>query len=312
MNMNQSTKQLLKDHTPVPVWNILRRLASSPAAFERQLKRKSQIREWKKILKVGTVPRSTGRVDSAMLENSLPNSGGIPADPVLIDPARVAKANSGDDSRRASGFAGFEGLALDDALGWLEPYRHYSFVPLAQAISRIAASHLNRSDFSVLELGCGGGGFRVLLENFGASSYLGVDANPLPFFHSPYMLQAPRNYRLLNLQETINFGTSFDVVCSFEVLEHIREDRLDCMLASIANHMSPESIFLGTAALTDCFDVHITVHPREWWIEQFARHGIVPVDGVQESAWMDLLAQNHPFNWNASSTSILVLRRASS
>jgi len=248
-------------------------------------------------------------MEVAALRNSLPNSGGIPADLSGISPVLVAKANSVDDSRRASGIAGFEGLALDDALGWLEPYRHYSFVPLAKAISQIAGSHLGRHDFSVLELGCGGGGLRVLLEAYGANAYLGIDANPLPFSHSPYMLAAPGNYRLLNLQETIDFGAAFDVVCSFEVLEHIREDCLDAMLASIANHLGPESVFLGTAALTDCFDVHITVHPRDWWLGRFARHGLVAVNGAQEAAWMDLLAQNHPFNWNSSSTSIFILHK---
>jgi hypothetical protein len=249
------------------------------------------------------------RIDVSVLQNSLPNSGGIPADVRNLDPEYIAKANSAEDSRRAAGFAGFEGLALDDALGWLDSFRHYSFVPLARAVSEIARAQLGRPDFSILELGCGWGGFRVLLEAHGANAYLGADANPLPFAHSPFMLQAPRHYRRLDLQEPVDFGTVFDVVCSFEVLEHIREDRLDSVLRTIGNHMSPRSLFIGTAAITDCFDVHITVHPREWWIELFARHGLLPVSATRETEWLDLLARNHPFNWNSSTTSIFVLTK---
>jgi hypothetical protein len=73
--------------------------------------------------------------------------------------------------------------------------------------------------------------------------------------------------------------------------------------------MSPRSLFIGTAAITDCFDVHITVHPREWWIELFARHGLLPVSATRETEWLDLLARNHPFNWNSSTTSIFVLTK---
>jgi cyclopropane fatty-acyl-phospholipid synthase-like methyltransferase len=160
-------------------------------------------------------------------------------------------------------------------------------------------------------LGCGWGGFRVLLEAHGANAYLGADGNPLPFANSPFILQAPRHYRLLNLQEPVDFGTAFDVVCSFEVLEHIREDRLDSVLRTIGNHMSPQSLFIGTAAITDCFDVHITVHPREWWLERFAGRGLLPVSATREAQWLDLLAQNHPFNWNSSTTSIFVLTKES-
>src|ERR1035438_9605605 len=116
--MNQSSKQVIKNHTPLPVWIVLRALRHGPRNLGRWLRQKSQIRQWKWMLMSTTGPRGPASVDCAALQNSLPNSGGIPADPTRIDPVLVARANSVDDRYRAAGFDGFEGLALDDALGW--------------------------------------------------------------------------------------------------------------------------------------------------------------------------------------------------
>ena len=90
------------------------------------------------------------------------------------------------------------------------------------------------------------------------------------------------------------------------MLEHIHEARLDGMLATIRNHIRPDLLFIGTASLVADFDVHITVHPREWWLERFAAHGLAPHPD-QDSA-IRLLARNHPFNWNAQNTNLFVLQ----
>jgi len=299
-------KSFVKLVAPTPV---LRFLTTTRSLLDQRIRRPYRVKQWKRELSEAQRSRLERTIELPDLRNTLPNSGGIAIDTQTLDPRTIVETGYCRVEKRSSGVAGFEGLALDDALGWLEEYRHYSFVPLAKAVSEIARSHLGTTGFTTLELGSGWGGFRVLLQAFGATIYLGIDANPLPFSHSPFMLEAPASYRLLNLQEKIDFRRKFDIVCSFEVLEHIREDQLDNILETISTHLSPDSLFIGTAALTDYTDVHVTVHPREWWLDRFQDHGLLPVCLAKETRWLRLLASKHPFNWNASTTSIFVLHK---
>jgi len=284
-------------------------MATTHHLLEKRIRQPYRVIKWKHQLKTSAQGQpKPPRIKVSELTNRLPNSGGITISVEKLDPKKIVEVGYLNVESRRSGVAGFEGLALDDALGWMDEYRHYSFVPLARAVSEIALGHFGTA-FTTLELGCGWGGFRVLLEAFGSSAYLGIDANPIPFSYSPFMLRAPGNYRLLNLQEKIDFGSQFDVVCSFEVLEHIREERLSNLFETISVHLSPTSLFIGTAALTDYTDVHVTVRPRGWWLERFQRHGIVPVCPAKEAGWLKLLARRHPFNWNASTSSVFVLHK---
>lgn len=240
----------------------------------------------------------------AALENRLPNSEPIPVD-AEANPETIIQAAQ-DVKKRQTTAEGFEGLAQDDALVYTNAYKDMSFFPLTQAIAQICRTARNAPLTSVLELGCGSGHMRRFFESFGASDYLGVDANPIAFRHSSHIVGHEEHYRLLNLQEEIDFAVQFDLVCTFEVLEHIHEAKLDGMLATIRNHIRPDSLFIGTASLVADFDAHITVHPREWWLERFAKHGLVPHPD-QEGA-IRLLARNHPFNWNGQNTNLFVLQ----
>lgn len=123
------------------------------------------------------------------------------------------------------------------------------------------------------------------------------------------MQEAPRNYRLLNLQERIDFGVTFDVVCSFEVFEHIHEEYVNELIWTVMNHMGEGSLFIGTASITEEYDVHITVKTREWWLERFALNGLIPLSRNEESSYLDVLGKNHPFNWRPANTSMFILRK---
>jgi SAM-dependent methyltransferase len=237
------------------------------------------------------------------LKNSMPNDGPVPLPQEWLDPLAVL-ASIGDGRCRTSGISGFEGLALDDALAYVDDSKSLSFLPLAKAIRRIAGERFGAT-WSVLELGCGGGDLFRHRRCLGVKDYLGVDGNPLAVAHSPHIRGRESHFRLLNLQQEIDFGACFDIVCSFEVLEHIAEPGLPVLLSTIRRHMGPRSMFLGTASLQEDLDVHVTVRPRDFWIDVFQRNGLVPAE--QHGRYEDLLARHHPFNWDRSNTNVFAM-----
>ncbi len=72
------------------------------------------------------------------LENRLPNSGGFPMDEIAEENPDEVFAAIKDPHKRGTEKAGFEGLALDDALAFTSEYKHYSFLRQAKAVNKIA------------------------------------------------------------------------------------------------------------------------------------------------------------------------------
>lgn len=71
----------------------------------------------------------------------------------------------------------------------------------------------------------------------------------------------------------------FDVVTSWEVIEHIAEKDLPTIAENVKKHMSKDSMWIVSIAPWDDFvnglNLHQCVHPEAWWIEKFAKIGFI-------------------------------------
>jgi SAM-dependent methyltransferase len=232
------------------------------------------------------------------VKNILSNSGGIKISEKDIFERVNSKSVIGS---KPSNIENFEGVALDDALSYKYEWRHLSFYPIATAIKSISNKYLNKKEYSVLELGCGAGSIFEFLKYNDCKEYIGVDANIIALRNSPYIKSSENNFIELNLEEEINFNYKFDIVISFEVLEHLKKSTIPNILKTIHNHMGTNSVFLGTACLRK-MEVHLTVESESWWLKQFENSGLIPHPNSKEI--IKIMQLNHPYNWNLG-TSVL-------
>jgi len=142
---------------------------------------------------------------------------------------------------------------------------------------------------SLMDLGCAGGGLvRSFLED--GHIAIGIEGSDLsrrersgewdtiPFHLFTCDLTKPFQVKLDGRP------FQFDVITAWEVLEHIPDAALTCMIQSIHSHLRTGGYFIGSVDLLPdgnpltgaCY--HRTLQPAEWWAERFRAQGLVKVE----------------------------------
>lgn len=137
---------------------------------------------------------------------------------------------------------------------------------------------------TLMDLGCAGGGLvRSFLEDGHLAIGLeGSDASKLsrsgewgviPFHLFTCDLTKPYRVRLAGQP------VQFDVITSWDVLEHIPETGLAGMIESIYGHLRPGGYFICSVDLLPDGNpligatYHLTLKPADWWERQFLERG---------------------------------------
>lgn len=97
----------------------------------------------------------------------------------------------------------------------------------------------------------------------------------------------------------------FDVVGAWEVLEHIPEHLLSGLLKNVVAHMGDRSLFMASVAMFPDEDKemgiswHVTVKPRDWWMDKFRQAGLVPASLPFDSLDMPRGSGLYSHDWSA-------------
>jgi len=143
---------------------------------------------------------------------------------------------------------------------------------------------MKENDFSsILDLGCAGGGYISDMYDFGFNA-VGIEGSDFSKKRNRaewarlkdkclFTADITKKFRIQNDDEI----KKFDIITSFEVLEHIKEEDLCGLFRNISDHTSDHALLI--LSVTTCDDMknginlHQTVHPKAWWLKKFNEFG---------------------------------------
>jgi cyclopropane fatty-acyl-phospholipid synthase-like methyltransferase len=145
-----------------------------------------------------------------------------------------------------------------------------------------------------MDLGCSGGGMvRSFLED--GHTAIGLEGSDVSkklrtgeWDNCPLHLFTADITSPFEVRDSNDQPMKFDLITSWEVLEHITENKLPGLMENIRNHLAPGGIFVGSVAMFPDADpstgavYHVTLQSQDWWLAKFAEHGFKVV-------------RNHPY-----------------
>lgn len=138
-------------------------------------------------------------------------------------------------------------------------------------------------NLKLLDIGCAGGGLvKSILDDGGLA--VGVEGSDFSKqTNRAEWATIPDN--LFTADATVPFHLfdegvplQFDVVTSWEMLEHIAADDLPSVFENVANHMTPDGVFIASInSLTGVshagIEYHVTIESSDWWIDTLSDWG---------------------------------------
>ena len=126
---------------------------------------------------------------------------------------------------------------------------------------------------SVLDVGCGQGGWLKVWKELGCETTCGIDGD---YVIRDQLLIEPSEFIATDLSERFNLNQRFDLVQTLEVGEHLPSESSVHFVDSLVSHS--DFILFSAAAKGQGGDHHVNEQDYEFWRQHFARHNYVAID----------------------------------
>ncbi|MGJ8654732.1 MAG: methyltransferase domain-containing protein [Opitutaceae bacterium] len=144
----------------------------------------------------------------------------------------------------------------------------------AEAILPLIKEHLEIN--SVLDAGCGQGGWIAIWKKLGVKTVHGIDGD---YVVREELLVDTSEFSAFDLSKPFELNKKFDLAQSLEVGEHLPTASSADFVASLVGHS--DIVLFSAAARGQGGDSHINEQDYEFWRQHFAKHDYVAIDYVR-------------------------------
>lgn len=133
---------------------------------------------------------------------------------------------------------------------------------------------------SVIDVGCGSGGWLRVLAEHGVRNYLGVDQENAA---SGHLQISPDHFVAADLSEALPFPGRFDLALCLEVVEHLPLS-VGVRLVQLLTQVAPTVLFSAGIPIQPGTG-HISGRWPRFWASEFAKHGFQTLDVIRRRVW---------------------------
>jgi SAM-dependent methyltransferase len=135
---------------------------------------------------------------------------------------------------------------------------------------------------SVIDVGCGVGGWLAAFREHGIQEILGLDGDYVP----RELLAIPQeSFLACDLTKPLRLGRSFDLVLSLEVAEHLPPSCAETLVDSLTQ-LGPVVLFSAAIPFQGGTD-HLNEQWPEYWVKLFEARGFAVVDCLRHEIWQN-------------------------
>ena len=141
---------------------------------------------------------------------------------------------------------------------------------------------------SVLDLGCSGGGFVRDCHDDGCLA-VGLEGSDFSKKHrraewasipdNLFTCDITRRFQLYIEGERRKRPIKFDVITSWEVMEHIAEENMPALFDNAARHLAKGGMWIMSIAnssdVVSGVELHQTIRSKAWWVGRLTGHGFI-------------------------------------
>lgn len=133
---------------------------------------------------------------------------------------------------------------------------------------------------SIVDFGSGVGIWLAAFARHGVDDYTGVDG---PWVSRDELHVPEERFVAARVDERVDLGRRFDLALALEVAEHVPEHHAETFVQNIVEH-APCVLFSAAIPHQGGTD-HVNEQWPDYWVERFAAHGYVAVDGIRPEIW---------------------------
>ncbi len=140
---------------------------------------------------------------------------------------------------------------------------------------------------SVVDIGCGSGGWLSVFQSFGVQDILGVDGE---YLRKDFLLIPEDKFIPFDLKNPLQLKKKFDLVLCLEVAEHLPIEFSKTLIDNLTR-LGPVILFSAAIPFQGGIN-HFNEQWPDYWADLFKENGFLPIDCIRTKVW-----SNKKVNW---------------